>query len=82
MALTRWRQLALGALLGAVVGVYLPSIAFSIAIVLGGVLAYAYFRRDADPEDALTPVAAGYLVGVLGYGLVSLTLILVGLPQP
>jgi uncharacterized membrane protein YfcA len=81
MAITRWWQLALGAFLGALIAVYLPAIAFSIAIVLGGVLAYVTFRRDGDPEDdALTPVAAGYLVGVLGYGLIELVLILVGGP--
>jgi hypothetical protein len=53
-------------------GVYLPASAFTIAIVIGLLLAWASIRNDGD--DALTAVAAGYLTGVLGYGLVHVTL--------
>jgi uncharacterized oligopeptide transporter (OPT) family protein len=78
MAITSWWRLALGALLGALIGVYLPTIAFTMAIVLGGLLAWASMRKD--PDEAMTPVAAGYLVGVLGYGLIHLTLRVMGFP--
>ena len=71
MAISRWWQLAIGAFVGALVGVYLPAIAFMTAIVFGGLLAWASLRSDGD--DAMTAVAAGYLTGVLGYGLVYIT---------
>ncbi len=71
MALSRWWQLALGAFVGALMGVYLPSSAFTVAIVVGLLLAWASLRKDGD--DALTAIAAGYLTGVLGYGLVHVT---------
>ena len=78
MAITSWWKLAAGAFLGALIGSYLPTIAFTMAIVLGGLLAWASMKKD--PDDAMTPVAAGYLVGVLGYGLIHLTLRLMGFP--
>ena len=74
MAVSRWWQLALGAMVGAMVGVYMPPIAFMTAIVFGGLLAWASLRSDGD--DALTAVAAGYLTGVLGYGLIHVTALL------
>jgi uncharacterized oligopeptide transporter (OPT) family protein len=79
VALSRWWQLALGAVVGALMGVYLPSSAFTIAIVIGLLLAWASLRNDGD--DALTAVAAGYVTGVLGYGLVHVTLLLVAFPS-
>jgi uncharacterized oligopeptide transporter (OPT) family protein len=78
MAITSWWKLAAGAFLGAMIGVYLPAAAFTIAIVLGGLLTWASMKKD--PDDAMTPVAAGYLVGVLGYGLIHVTLRLMGFP--
>jgi uncharacterized oligopeptide transporter (OPT) family protein len=74
MALSRWWQLALGAFVGALMGVYLPSSAFTVAIVIGLLLAWASMRKDGD--DALTAVAAGYLTGVLGYGLIHVSAVL------
>ena len=78
MAITRWWQFTLGAALGATVGVYLTAGAFVIAITLGGVLAWASLSRDLD--DAMTALAAGYLTGVLGYGLFHVTAVLVDAP--
>jgi uncharacterized oligopeptide transporter (OPT) family protein len=78
MALTSWWKLALGAFLGALLGVYLPAAAFMIAILLGCLLTWASMKKD--PDDDMTPVAAGYLVGVLGYGLIHVTLRLMGFP--
>ena len=72
MAITRWWQLAIGAAIGALMGVYLPSSAFTIAIVVGLLLAWASMKNSGD--DALTALAAGYVTGVLGYGLVHVTL--------
>ncbi len=66
MAITRWWQLAIGAAVGALFGVYLPASAFVIALVVGGLLAWTSLRSDGD--DALTVLAAGYVTGVLGYG--------------
>jgi uncharacterized oligopeptide transporter (OPT) family protein len=74
VALSRWWQLAIGAVIGALMGVYLPSSAFTIAIVIGGLLAWASLRSDGD--DALTAIGAGYLTGVLGYGLVHVSAVL------
>ena len=78
MAVTSWWKLAAGAFLGALVGSYLPGIAFMMAIVIGMLLAWA--SMDKDPDDAMTPIAAGYLVGVLGFGLIHLTLRVMGYP--
>jgi hypothetical protein len=78
MAISRWWQFALGAALGSIVGVYLPAGAFVIAITLGCVLAWASLTRDGD--DAMTASAAGYLTGVLGYGLFHVTAVLVNAP--
>jgi hypothetical protein len=78
MAITRWWQLAIGAAAGSTVGVYLPWVAFAFAITLGTLLAWASLRNDGD--DALTAIAAGYLTGVLGYGLFHVTAVLVDAP--
>jgi hypothetical protein len=78
VAISRWWQFTLGAVLGAAVGVFLTAGAFVIAITLGGLLAWASLRSDGD--DALTAVAAGYLTGVLGYGLIRVTALLVNAP--
>jgi hypothetical protein len=77
MAVSRWWQLALGAVVGAAMGVYLPASAVLVAIVLGLLLAWASLNSDGN--DAMTAIAAGYLTGVLGWGLVRLTLLVVEL---
>ena len=78
MAISRWWQFALGAALGAVVGVYLVVAAFVIALSLGLALAYASLTRDGD--DAMTASAAGFLTGVLSYGLIHVTAIVIDAP--
>ena len=78
MAISRWWQFTLGAAFGAVVGVYLVVAAFVIALALGLALAYAGLTRDGD--DAMTATAAGFLTGVLGYGLIQVTAILSNAP--
>jgi hypothetical protein len=78
MAITRWWQLAIGAAAGSLVGVYYPFIAFTFAIILGVLLAWASLSKDGD--DLMTAIAAGYLTGVLGYGLFHVTAILVDAP--
>jgi hypothetical protein len=78
MAITRWWQLAIGAAAGSLVGVYYPFIAFTFAIILGVLLAWVSLRKDGD--DLMTAISAGYLTGVLGYGLIHVTAILVDAP--
>jgi len=78
MAITRWWQLAIGAALGAALAVYLTAAAFVIAIVIGMLLAWASLRSDGD--DAMTASAAGYLTGVLGYGLFHVSAIVFKTP--
>ena len=78
MAISRWWQFALGAALGAIVGVYLIVAAFVIALTLGLVLAYTSLTRDGD--DAMTAMAAGFLTGVLGYGLFHVTALVIHAP--
>lgn len=78
MAITRWWQLAIGAALGATLAIYLTAAAFVIAIVVGLLLAWASLRSDGD--DALTATAAGYLTGVLGYGLFHVSAIVFNTP--
>ena len=78
MAVSRWWQFALGAALGAIVGVYLTVAAFVIAITLGIALIYAGLNRDGD--DVMTAMAAGFLTGVLGYGLFHVTALLIHAP--
>jgi uncharacterized oligopeptide transporter (OPT) family protein len=78
MAITRWWQLAIGAALGAALAIYLTAAAFMIAIVVGLLLAWASLRSDGD--DALTASAAGYLTGVLGYGLIHVSAIVFNTP--
>ncbi len=69
MAITRWWQLLLGAAAGATAAVYLLAPAFVIALVLGGLLAWASLKSDGD--DAMTAVSAGFITGVLGFGLIQ-----------
>jgi len=78
VVLARWWQITLGAALGAMVGVYMPPLAFVIAIVLGLLLAWSGLTNDGD--DALTATAAGYLTGVLGYGLIHVAAIVFDAP--
>jgi ABC-type dipeptide/oligopeptide/nickel transport system permease subunit len=78
MAVSRWWQFALGAALGAIVGVYLTVAAFVIAITLGIALAYTGLNRDGD--DVMTATAAGFLTGVLGYGLFHVTALVIHAP--
>jgi hypothetical protein len=54
-----------GFALGAVMAVFLPPLAFAIALVLGGVVLWTRLRHhDVQP---LTALAAGFLVAVLAY---------------
>jgi hypothetical protein len=78
MALSRWWQFTLGAALGSIVGVYLTVAAFVIAITLGIALAYTGLKGHGD--DAMTATAAGFLTGVLGYGLVQVTALVIHAP--
>jgi hypothetical protein len=78
MAVSRWWQLAIGAAFGTTAAFYLPATAIMIAIVLGLLLAWASLTSDGD--DTLTAMAAGYLTGVLGWGLLRVTAILSGAP--
>ena len=76
MVITRWWQLAIGAALGAALGVTHPIAAFTIAIVFGGLLAWAGLTSDGD--DVMTVLAAGFVTGVLGCGLFQVTAIVTG----
>ena len=76
MAVSRWWQLAIGAVFGTATVFYLPATAIMVAIVLGMILAWASLSSDGD--DALTAMAAGYLTGVLGWGVFRLTAMLSG----
>jgi hypothetical protein len=65
----RWSTDAARALggfaLGALMVVFIPPLAFAIALVLGGLVLWARLRRqDMQP---LTALAAGYLVAVVIY---------------
>lgn len=71
MSTSRWWQLAIGVLLGTMVAIYLPFLGFMVAIVLGLVLAWASLTNDGD--DAMTAGAAGYLTGILGFGVFRVT---------
>jgi hypothetical protein len=54
-----------GFVLGALMVVFLPPLAFAIALVLGGLMLWARLRhQDVQP---LTALAAGYLVAVVIY---------------
>ncbi len=72
MSISRWWQLAFGAAFGAAIAVYLPATGILIAIVLGAMLAWASLTSDGD--DTMTAMAAGYLTGVLGWELATLTI--------
>jgi hypothetical protein len=74
MSISRWWQLAVGAAFGTMVAVFLPATGIMVAIAIGLALAWASLTRDGD--DTLTAIAAGYLTGVLGWELVSLTVAL------
>ena len=78
MAISRWWQFTLGAALGSIVGVYLTVAAFVIAITLGIALTYTGLNRDGD--DVMTATAAGFLTGVLGYGLFHVTALVSNAP--
>ena len=54
-----------GFVLGGVLAVFVPPLAFAIALVLGGVLLWARLRHeDVQP---LTALATGFLAAVLTY---------------
>ena len=54
-----------GFALGAVMVVFIPPLAFAIALVLGGLVGWARLRRqDAEP---LTAPASGFVVAVVVY---------------
>jgi hypothetical protein len=78
MAVSRWWQLTIGVVFGTTTVFYLPGTAIMIAIVLGMILAWASLTSDGD--DAMTAMAAGYLTGVLGWGLLRVTAIVIGAP--
>ena len=76
MVVTRWWQLAIGAGLGAALGITHPIAAFTIAIMFGALLAWSSLKSDGD--DAMTVLAAGFVTGVLGCGLFQVTAIVTG----
>jgi hypothetical protein len=78
MAVSRWWQLAIGAAFGTMVAFYLPATGIMVAIVLGLILAWASLTSDGD--DVLTAMAAGYLTGVLGWGVFRVTALVIGAP--
>ncbi len=78
MSISRWWQLAIGAVFGTTTVFYLPATAIMIAMVLGLILAWASLNSDGD--DAMTAMAAGYLTGVLGWGLFRVTALLIDAP--
>jgi len=78
MAVSRWWQLAIGAAFGTTTAFYLPATGIMMAIVVGLLLAWASLTRDGD--DVLTAIAAGYLTGVLGWGLFRVTALLIDAP--
>jgi hypothetical protein len=78
MAVSRWWQYAIGAAFGTTTVFYLPATAIMIAIVLGLILAWASLNSDGD--DVMTALGAGYLTGVLGWGLFRVTATLIGVP--
>jgi uncharacterized membrane protein (DUF4010 family) len=63
VALTRWWQLAIGVVVGTLCGIYLPGSAFTIALVVGFLLAWSSLRNDGD--DAMTAIGAGFLTWVV-----------------
>jgi hypothetical protein len=72
MSVARWWQLACGASFGAAVAVVHPATGVMVAVVVGMLLAWASLTSDGD--DVLTAIAAGYITGVLGWELASLTI--------
>lgn len=54
-----------GFVLGAVLSIFMPPLAFAMALVLAGILVWARWRdQDVQPVTAL---AAGFLVAVTAY---------------
>jgi hypothetical protein len=78
MAVSRWWQLAIGVAFGTTTVFYLPATGIMVAVVLGLLLAWASLTSDGD--DLLTAMAAGYLTGVLGWGVFRVTALLIGAP--
>ena len=78
MALSRWWQLTIGVVFGTLVAFYLPATGITVAIVLGAILAWASLTSDGD--DVLTVLAAGYLTGVMGWGVFRVTALAIGAP--
>jgi hypothetical protein len=63
-----------GFVLGALLSIFMPPLAFALALVLGGILLWARWRhQDVQPVAAL---AAGFLVAVSAYvGLAALAVV-------
>jgi hypothetical protein len=63
-----------GFVLGALLSIFMPPLAFALALVLGGILLWARWRhQDVQPVTAL---AAGFLVAVTAYvGLAALAVV-------
>ena len=59
-----------GFVLGGVMSVFVPPLAFAMALVLGGVLLWSRLR--GEDVKALSLLAAGYLVAVAAYVVLAL----------
>jgi hypothetical protein len=55
----------LGFVLGGVMSVFMPPLAFAIALVLGGLMAWARLRHL--DEQPMTALAAGFVIAVATY---------------
>jgi len=78
MTIARAIQAVGGALIGLLVAVFLPPIAFAIAIVAGVLMSWATVREHK--VESISPVVAGYLLGVLGYAVLALIAAFTGDP--
>jgi hypothetical protein len=55
-----------GFVLGALMAVFLLPLAFAIALVLGGVVAWSRLRGE-DDQQVMTPVAVAFVAAVAAY---------------
>jgi hypothetical protein len=65
VSLTSLLRGILGFVLGGVMSVFIPPLAFAIALVLGGVMAWARLRHH--DEQPMTAPAAGFVIAVATY---------------
>ena len=61
-----------GFVLGALMAVFLLPLAFAIALVLGGVLAWTRLRGEDEQQQVMTPVTGGFVAAVAAYVLLLL----------